>query len=329
MEDFPVEQAFAPEEKIQLLIDQVSKVIRGKRPQIEKVVSCLLAGGHILMEDNPGTGKTVLARSLAHAISGTGQHSSVSFKRVQFTPDLLPMDLIGTYIFDDKNNDFVFKKGPLFCNILLADEINRASPKVQSALLECMAENQITVGDTTHPLEKLFFTIATQNPVEMEGTYPLPAAQLDRFYMKIYFGYVDEATELDIYRDYLNIATNLDTLEQVLSMEEVLQLQEAAKAVFIHQEIVQAVSNIVRDTRNHADITLGASTRSGIAFMKCLRAYALVRGRAFVTEDDVKDIAQAVLEHRLVFKNKDGRQHALAGIIQKEIERLAKLKIAY
>jgi len=329
MEDFPVEQVFAPEEKIQLLIDQVSKVIRGKRPQIEKVVSCLLAGGHILMEDNPGTGKTVLARSLAHAISGTGNHSAVSFKRVQFTPDLLPMDLIGTYIFDDKNSDFVFKKGPLFCNILLADEINRASPKVQSALLECMAENQITVGDTTHPLEKLFFTIATQNPVEMEGTYPLPAAQLDRFYMKIYFGYVDEATELDIYRDYLNIATNLDTLEQVLSMEEVLQLQEAAKAVFIHHEIVQAVSNIVRDTRSHADITLGASTRSGIAFMKCLRAYALVRGRSFVTEDDVKDIALAVLEHRLVFKNKDGRQNALPGIISKEIERLAKLKIAY
>jgi MoxR-like ATPase len=329
MEDFPVEQAFAPEEKIQLLIDQVSKVIRGKRPQIEKVVSCLLAGGHILMEDNPGTGKTVLARSLAHAISGPRNDTSVSFKRVQFTPDLLPMDLIGTYIFDEKNNDFVFKKGPLFCNILLADEINRASPKVQSALLECMAENQITVGDTTHPLEKLFFTIATQNPVEMEGTYPLPAAQLDRFYMKIYFGYVDEATELDIYRDYLNIASNLETLEQVLSMDEVLQLQDAAKTVFIHQEIVQAVSNIVRDTRGHADITLGASTRSGIAFMKCLRAYALVRGRAFVTEDDVKDIAQSVLEHRLVFKNKEGRLNALPGIINKEIERLARLKIAY
>ncbi len=329
MEDFSVETTFASVDKIQLLSSQIGKVIRGKQHQIEMVITALLAGGHVLMEDNPGTGKTVLARSLAHAISGSKDGTAVSFKRVQFTPDLLPMDLIGTYIFDDKNNDFVFKKGPLFCNILLADEINRASPKVQSALLECMAENQITVGDTTHPLEKLFFTIATQNPVEMEGTYPLPAAQLDRFYMKIYFGYVDEATELDIYRDYLNIATNLDTLEQVLSMEEVLQLQQEAEQVFIHQEIVQAVSNIVRETRAHSDITLGASTRSGIAFMKCLRAYALVKGRSFVTEDDVKEIAQSVLEHRLVFKNKEGRANALRGIINKEIERLAKLKIAY
>lgn len=329
MEDFSVETTFASVDKIQLLSSQIGKVIRGKQHQIEMVITALLAGGHVLMEDNPGTGKTVLARSLAHAISGSKDGTAVSFKRVQFTPDLLPMDLIGTYIFDDKNNDFVFKKGPLFCNILLADEINRASPKVQSALLECMAENQITVGDTTHPLEKLFFTIATQNPVEMEGTYPLPAAQLDRFYMKIYFGYVDEATELDIYRDYLNIATNLDTLEQVLSMEEVLQLQQEAEQVFIHQEIVQAVSNIVRETRTHSDITLGASTRSGIAFMKCLRAYALVKGRSFVTEDDVKDIAQSILEHRLVFKNKEGRANALKGIINKEIERLAKLKIAY
>lgn len=329
MEDFSTEQTYSPGEKVQLLSRQISKVIKGKQHQIEMVITCLLAGGHVLMEDNPGTGKTVLARSLAHAISGNRDGAMVNFKRVQFTPDLLPMDLIGTYIFDEKNSDFLFKKGPLFCNVLLADEINRASPKVQSALLECMAENQITVGDTTHPLERLFFTIATQNPVEMEGTYPLPAAQLDRFYMKIYFGYVDEATELGIYRDYLSIASNLDHLQQVLSMEDVLHLQEEATRVFIHQEIVQAVSNIVRATREHTDITLGASTRSGIAFMKCLRAYALVKGRSFVTEDDVKDIAPAVLEHRLVFKNKEGKLNALKGIVNNEIERLAKLKIAY
>jgi MoxR-like ATPase len=309
------------------LVDNIEKVIRGKRKQIEMVVTCLLAGGHILMEDNPGTGKTVLARSLAQCISGSRQGEHVVFKRIQFTPDLLPMDLIGTHIFDDRNKEFVFKKGPLFCNVLLADEINRASPKVQSALLEAMAEQQITVGDTTLLLERMFFTIATQNPIEMEGTYPLPAAQLDRFFMKIQFGYVDEVTELDIYRDYLNIAKNLVDLQQVLSMQDILSLQAQAGEVFVHEEILKSVSNIVRQSREHQDISLGASTRSGIAFLKCLRAYALVKGRTYIIEDDVKDIARAVLEHRLVYRNKDGKLKALDGIIAKETERLAKLKL--
>jgi MoxR-like ATPase len=314
-------------EAVQHLINQVEKVIRGKRDKVELVLTCLLAGGHILMEDNPGTGKTVLARTLAQCISGLREQQHVVFKRIQFTPDLLPMDLIGTHIFDDNTKEFVFKKGPLFCNILLADEINRASPKVQSALLEAMAESQITVGDTTLKLERLFFTIATQNPVEMEGTYPLPAAQLDRFYMKIIFGYVNEETELDIYREYLDIARHLVELEQVLGMADILALQDQAGQVFVHEEIVRSVSNIVRGSRNHPDIALGASTRSGIAFLKCLRAYALVRGRTFVIEDDVKDIARAVIDHRLIYRNKEGRQKALEGIINKETERLARLKL--
>jgi len=312
---------------IQKLVGNTEKVIRGKNKQIELVITCLLAGGHILMEDNPGTGKTVLARTLSQGISGAQGNEHVLFKRIQFTPDLLPMDLIGSHIFDDNNKEFVFKKGPLFCNVLLADEINRASPKVQSALLEAMAENQITVGDTTYKLERLFFTIATQNPVEMEGTYPLPAAQLDRFYMKIQFGYVDEVTELNIYREYLDIAKNLVELEQVLSMQDILGLQTMAGEIFVHDEIVRAVSNIVRQTREHQDISLGASTRSGIAFLKCLRAYALVKGRTYVIEDDVKDITRAVLEHRLTYRNKDGKQKALDSIINKEMERLAKLKL--
>jgi MoxR-like ATPase len=309
------------------LVTQIEKVIRGKRAQIEKVVTCLLAGGHILMEDNPGTGKTVLARTLAQCISGEREGEHVLFKRIQFTPDLLPMDLIGTHIFDDRNKEFIFKKGPLFCNVLLADEINRASPKVQSALLEAMAEHQITAGDTTLKLERMFFTIATQNPVEMEGTYPLPAAQLDRFFMKITFGYVDETTELNIYREYVDIAQNLVNLEQILSMNDIISLQEQAGQVFIHDEIVRAVSNIVRSTRIHPDITLGASTRCGISFLKCLRAYALVKGRSFVIEDDVKDIAHAILDHRMIYRNKDGKQKALESIINKEAERLAKLKL--
>ena len=312
---------------IQKLVDNIETVIKGKRSQVQFILTALLAQGHILMEDNPGTGKTVMAKTLAHSISGRGNDGGVNFKRIQFTPDLLPMDLIGSHIFDDVKKEFIFKKGPLFCNLLLADEINRASPKVQSALLECMAEHQITMGDVTYPLEKLFFTIATQNPVEMEGTYPLPAAQLDRFFIKIVFGYVDEETELEIYNNYLGIASNLENIQQVLSMEEVLFLQNETEKVFVHEEIVKAVRNIIWDTRRHADITLGASTRSGITFLKCLKAFALVNGRTFVTEDDVQRLTAPVLDHRLIYRNRDAKAKALASILDKEMDRLSKMKI--
>jgi MoxR-like ATPase len=312
---------------IQRLTDNIETVIKGKRDQIKFVLTALLAKGHILLEDNPGTGKTVMAKALAQSISGEKGVQSVNFKRIQFTPDLLPMDLIGTHIFDDVQKEFIFKKGPLFCNVLLADEINRASPKVQSALLECMAENQITMGEITYKLSDLFFTLATQNPVEMEGTYPLPAAQLDRFFIKIIFGYVDEATELDIYKDYLGINKNLINLQQVLEIDEILHLQQESENVFVHEEIVKAVRNIVWSTRKTTDIVLSASTRAGIIFLKCLKAYALVNGRTYVVEDDVKDLAYPVLHHRLIYRNKEAKANTLNTIVLAEMDRLSRLKI--
>lgn len=349
---------------IQRLISQIETVIRGKRAQIELTLTALFAGGHMLLEDNPGTGKTVMARTLAQCIGlvpafPEEEEESVGgeitegifrkfgpcalatpfaerddeaaghalFKRIQFTPDLLPLDLIGAHIFDDRTRDFSFRRGPIFCNILLADEINRASPKVQSALLEAMAEGQITTGDQTYQLQKVFFTIATQNPVEMEGTYPLPAAQLDRFFMKLHFGYVDAETEMDIYRSYAGIRQNLTDLQPVLTLADVIGIQEATETVFVHEEILRTVANIVRQTREHSGIVLGASTRAGIAFIRCLRAWALIKGRDFVTEDDVLTLVHPVLDHRLGYRNREAKGSALEGIIKEEGSRLSRLKL--
>ena len=266
------------------LIGNIEQVIKGHHDQITQVITCLIAGGHILLEDNPGAGKTVMAKTLAHSISGedASLNAHAAFHRIQFTPDLLPMDLLGTHIYDEGTKDFIFKKGPLFTNVLLADEINRASPKVQSALLECMAEQQITMADRTYSLEKPFFVIATQNPIEMEGTYPLPNAQLDRFFMKISFGYVAEDVEFDIYKKYLEISDFEATTEAVLSLGDVLRLQNEASKIFVHDEIIRGVNNIIRATRENQGISLGASVRSGIILLRCLKAYAMINKRSYV-----------------------------------------------
>jgi MoxR-like ATPase len=313
--------------RLEILFNNVGEILKGKSKELKLIVSALLAGGHILIEDNPGTGKTVMAKTLSRSIAGKDAENGLLFKRIQFTPDLLPMDLIGLHLFNDNTKDFIFKKGPLFSNVLLADEINRASPKVQSALLECMAENQITVGNTTYPLEKLFFVIATQNPVEIEGTYPLPAAQLDRFFMKIPFGYVSSEAEMDIYRNYRDIDRKVFDVKTVLNENDIFDLKNKAEETFVHEEIIKSVLNIVSATREHRDIILGASPRSGIIFLKCLRAYALVNKRGFVTEDDIFRLAEPVLSHRLIFRNKETKETSLKNIVHKEISRLSKLNL--
>lgn len=318
--------------KLQSLTSNIERIIRGKPAQIKYVITALIARGHILLEDNPGAGKTVLAKTLAQSISeaATDFHTDgggVAFKRIQFTPDLLPMDLIGSYIFDESKKDFVFKRGPLFTHVLLADEINRASPKVQSALLECMAENQISSGDATFQLDPFFFTIATQNPIEMEGTYPLPAAQLDRFFMKISFGYVSEDVEFDIYTNYLEIGDMKHTVKQVLAYQDIIQLQQEAEKVYIHPELVRGIVRLVQSTRQHPEVALGCSTRGGITFIKCLKAWALVNQRDFVIEDDIKALAHPVLHHRMIFRNRDAARTVLQQLADQEVIKLSKLGI--
>ncbi len=279
-------------EKIREVVQQVETVIVGKRDTVERAVIALLCNGHLLIEDIPGVGKTTLAKTLALSLG-------CAFKRIQFTPDLLPADITGTSIYNQKSGDFEFREGPVFANIVLADEINRATPKTQAALLECMDEMQVTEGGVTHPLFRPFFVIATQNNIEHAGTYPLPEAQLDRFLMRVGIGYPSPADEVRILEAQTR-AHPLGGVRAVLSSEELVALQDAARQVFVHASVQNYIVEIVSSTRDHSQIEVGASPRGSLALLHAAQAHAAVQGRAFVLPDDVKALARDVLAHRII-----------------------------
>lgn len=275
--------------KVEQLIGNIERVIIGKRPVIEKVVCAMLAGGHVLIEDVPGVGKTLLAETLAKSVSG-------SFGRIQFTPDLMPSDVVGYTAVDMNSGRSEYRPGAAMCNFLLADEINRSSPKVQSALLEAMEELQISVDGKTYKLPVPFMTLATQNPIETYGTYHLPEAQLDRFLMRISVGYPDRAAEMKM----LDIMPQRVEISPVMSLEELLQLRGKAAEIAVSDKVKAYILSLVSATRNMPQVKLGVSPRGSIALFRCAQAMALMNDRDYATPDDVKSVADAVLSHRLI-----------------------------
>jgi MoxR-like ATPase len=274
------------------IIDEVERAVVGKRSTLELLLAGMLADGHILIEDFPGVAKTLIARSLSEAIG-------LSFTRIQFTPDLLPGDVTGSSVFDARSAQFEFRPGPLFTNLLLADEINRATPKAQSALLEAMQERQVTVDGATHRLEPPFVVLATQNPIELEGTYPLPGAQLDRFMLRLAVGYPTEADEWQIVQRRLERRQERVDLRAVVDRSTFLAMQASLEDVYVSATIGEYVVAIVRATRNRSTVHVGASPRGTLAVTLAARAVALLRDRDFVTPDDVKSVAVAALAHRI------------------------------
>jgi MoxR-like ATPase len=289
-----VEKTTWTAKQAEAIINEIETVIVGKRQVVELVVIGLLCNGHILIEDIPGVGKTMLAKALAGALGG-------SYHRIQFTPDLLPADITGTSIFNQKTAEFIFREGPVFTNILLADEINRATPKTQSSLLECMEEFQVTTDGLTRQLDRPFFVMATENPIEYRGTYPLPEAQLDRFLMRIKIGYPTPEDEVMVLDRQMK-RHPIFSVKPVVEREEVLAMQENVKDVFIEPSLKQYLVDLVWATREHPMLSLGASPRASLGLLRAGQARAALQGRDYVLPDDIKTIASAVLSHRLFLK---------------------------
>lgn len=278
------------------IIENLGKVIKGKPEVLERVVITLLSGGHILMEDVPGVGKTTLAKSLACSIRG-------AFRRIQFTPDLLPADILGSSIYNPKEGTFEFRQGPVFANILLTDEINRASPRTQSSLLEAMNEHQATIEGERYPLPSPFLVIATENPIEFHGTYPLPEAQLDRFMVKLELGYPDTDHEVEILHSQ-DLAHPIESIEPVVDLEEITKLQEMTRQVHVDDALTHYIVEIVANTRAHPQLKLGSSPRGSLMLYQISKAVAFMRGRKYVVPDDIKEMAVSVLGHRIILETK-------------------------